>query len=467
LKRAKIVCTIGPACSDERILRGLIDAGMNVARLNFSHGSHDDHRENYERIRRISDKVAIMQDLQGPKIRVGEIKGGKVFLGNGDEIILTTEEGKSEEGKISVTYDNFPKDVHAGDSIFMSDGTIHLEAIESMGTEVRCRVINGGVLASRKGINLPGVNISSPALTEKDREDLKFGMELGVDFVALSFVRRPDEVMEVKRIIRQSNSMAGVVAKIEKREAIDNFDEILDVSDGIMIARGDLGVEIPTEEVPVIQKRLIKKCLKKGKPVITATQMLESMTHVERPTRAEASDVANAILDGTDAVMLSEETATGRFPIQAVTVMRNIIVEMEKGAEYPYYLTEDMEKNTFNDIDGATDAICLGATDVARKIDASAIAVLSHTGKTARMIIKRRPSIPVLVLTDFLPVVRQMALSWGVETILVKRIETTEKIFAISRQKVKEAGYRGRIVLTAGIPTKEIKPSNTVHVFNI
>ena len=465
MKRAKIVCTIGPACSDEHVLRGLVEAGMNVARLNFSHGSYDDHRGIYKKIRRISDKVAIMQDLQGPKIRVGEIEGGEVFLGNSEEVILTTEDGV--EGKIPVTYKNLPKDVRAGDSLFLSDGIIRLEAIESTETEVKCRVINGGVLASRKGINLPGVDISTPALTEKDRKDLEFGLELGVDFVALSFVREPDEVIEIKRLISQNDSMANVIAKIEKREAIENFDEILDVCDGIMIARGDLGVEIPTEEVPTIQKRLIKKCLKKGKPVITATQMLESMTHVERPTRAEASDVANAILDGTDAVMLSAETATGRFPIRAVTVMRNIIEEMEKGPEYPYYLTEDMGKNTFNDVDGATDAICLGATDVARKIDASAIAVLTHSGKTARMIIKRRPDIPVLVLTDFLPVARQMALVWGVESIPVENIETTEKIFAISHQKVKEAGYSGRIVLTAGIPTKERKPSNTVHVFNI
>ena len=466
MSRAKIVCTIGPASGDRETLSRMIDAGMNVARLNFSHGSYREHRKVYQLIRELSDRVGIMQDLQGPKIRVGEIEGGSIMLNKGDMITLNAG-GTDRKNAISVTYPEFPSDVNEGDNIFMADGTIHLEVISTGETEVRCRVLDGGILTSGKGINLPGVSISAPALSGKDRKDLEFGLEMGVDFVALSFVRTPEEVAETRKIISGNGSEASVIAKIEKYEAIESFDEILAESDGIMIARGDLGVEIPPEKVPTHQKKLISKCLEAGKPVITATQMLESMTHVERPTRAEASDVANAVLDGTDALMLSAETATGEYPVRAVDMMRRIIEEAEHTAVYPCRALSDSGPLSPADSSDITGAVCSGAAEIATHMDAAAIAVLSHTGRTGRMISRLRPMVPIVVLTDSLPAARRMSLVWGTEPVPVERIEATEEIFKLSRDKIAERGYSGTVVLTAGIPTRERKPTNTVHVLDI
>ncbi len=467
LKKAKIVCTIGPASRDEKSLKELIEAGMNVARMNFSHGSHDQHLEVYRRIRDLSNTVAVMQDLQGPKIRVGEIEQGEIEIIAGEEINLTGGESPSGSRIIPVTYAALSDDVVAGNNIYLNDGIIHLEVIDVAGSEVRCRVVHGGILTSRKGVNLPGVKVSSPAMTAKDREDLEFGLDLGVDYVALSFVRSPEEVMELKEIINHADSHAKVIAKIEKQEALENFPAILEEADAIMIARGDLGVEIPSEDVPIVQKSLIQTCLSKGKPVITATQMLESMVNSERPTRAEASDVANAIFDGTDAVMLSAETATGKYPVETVRVMSRII---EKAEQFRHCsdIPADGSGSSFTDEEAAfTDAICSGVDVVARDVGASAIAVLTHSGQTARLISRRRPGVPLLALTDYLPVVRQMALVWGVTAIPVESIEETEAIFAIVREKVRDAGYRGKVVVSAGIPTRERRPTNTIHVINI
>jgi len=467
LSRGKIVCTIGPASENRGVIGELIREGMSVARLNFSHGTHRSHREVLKIIRDLDQNVAVMQDLQGPKIRVGRIKGGEITLDKDQKVVLTTEPVEGDAGRIPVKYAQLAEDVEAGDSIYLADGTIHLEVLKPSGNEVECRVLNGGVLRSRKGVNLPGVKLSAKAFTEKDREDLEFGLKLGVDFVALSFVRSAAEVLEVKKIIEKTGSPAQVIAKIEKGEALDSFEQILDAADGIMIARGDLGVEIPAEKVPVVQKKLIKKCLERGKPVITATQMLVSMTGTERPTRAEASDVANAVLDGTDALMLSEETATGKYPVESVRMMRKIIEEMEKEPDYPYYREEGIEGGSFDERGMLTDAVCLGATDIASRIEASAIAVLTHTGKTARMISRRRPSVPLLVLCDFQPAARRMALVWGAEPVPIENIETTDKVFARSREKLARKGLRGKIVLTAGIPTRERKQTNTVHVIQL
>ncbi|MBU8921359.1 MAG: pyruvate kinase [Bacteroidales bacterium] len=467
MKRAKIICTIGPASRDEDTLKKLVDAGMNVARINFSHGSHADHLEVVKRIRGISGTVAVMQDLQGPKIRVGELDDGGVVLVRGSEIVLTTGGDPVEDGMIPVTYTSLPDDVVPGNSIFLNDGLIHLSVKSIKDRKVTCDVVHGGLLTSRKGVNLPGVKISSPALTEKDREDLDFGLDIGVDYVALSFVRSPDEVLEIQDIINHADSSARVIAKIEKQEALDCIDKIIEVADGIMIARGDLGVEIPAEEVPIVQKELINACLKRGKPVITATQMLESMVSSERPTRAEASDVANAVIDGTDAVMLSAETATGKFPVRTVRVMSRII---EKAEEFSLCRREKISQGEVITSDKDmifTDAICSGVAAVARDIDATAIAVLTHGGHTARLISRRRPNVPVLALTDFLPVVRQMALVWGVRGISVECIEETEAIFAIVKDMVRKVGFSGKVVVTAGIPTKERRPSNTIHVIDI
>ncbi|MBN2071059.1 MAG: pyruvate kinase [Candidatus Krumholzibacteriota bacterium] len=467
MKRAKIVCTIGPASRDEETLKRLIDAGMNVARMNFSHGEHAEHLEVYDRIRKIDDSVAIMQDLQGPKIRVGIIESGEMMLGSAEEITLTTGDKKGPGKIVPVTYSHLPDDVVPGNSIFLNDGLIQLEVLRVEGREVRCKVLLGGILTSRKGVNLPGVRVSSPALTEKDREDLEFGLDLGVDYVALSFVRRAEEVRELKHLIDMADSSARVVSKIEKREALESIDEILDETDAVMIARGDLGVEIPTEEVPVIQKSLIEMCLAKGKPVITATQMLESMVNSKRPTRAEASDVANAVIDGTDAIMLSAETATGHYPVETVEVMSRIAEAAEKYKSNSFIVRKDSSGFISDEAGALTDAIASGVAAVARDVGASAIAVLTHGGQTARLIARRRPEVPIIALTDFLPVVRQMSLVWGVEAIPVESIEETETIFSIVKEKVRKAGYKGRVVMTAGIPTRERRPSNTIHVIDI
>lgn len=442
----------------------MIKAGMNVARINFSHGGREWHARVYETMRNLSDKVAIMQDLQGPKIRIGKVRGGDMTLIKGEEVLLTTDDVPGTRDRISVNYQNLPKDVIKGDPIFLADGTIHLEVEGKKGNNVLCRIVNGGVLTSGKGVNLPGVKLSAEAMTPKDKEDLAFGLGLGVDFVALSFVRRPEEVAELKKMVVEAGSSARVIAKIEKKEAIDSFDAILKEADGIMIARGDLGVEIPPEKVPAVQKKLIKRCLDMGKPVITATQMLVSMTDNERPTRAEASDVANAVLDGSDALMLSEETATGKHPVESVEMMKKIIEETERESVYGHCLLKDAEDVLFDEEGALTDAVCLGAAEMAEKIGASAIGVLSHTGKTARMIARRRPSIPIIVLTDSPDAARSTALLWGAVSLLVDRIETTEKIFAISRERLKESGYKGKVVLTAGIPTRERTPTNTAQV---
>ncbi len=440
---------------------------MNVARMNFSHGSRDDHREVYDRIRNLSDSVAIMQDLQGPKIRVGVIEQGEILLATGEEITLTTGVAGSEEKVIPVTYPQLPDDVVIGNNIFINDGIIHLEVLGVGGREVRCRVIHGGIITSGKGVNLPGVKVSSPSLTEKDREDLDFGLNLGVDYVALSFVRKADDINELKHLIGLADSSAKVVAKVEKQEALEELDEILETTDAVMIARGDLGVEIKTEEVPIVQKTLIEACLAKGKPVITATQMLESMVISQRPTRAEASDVANAVIDGTDAVMLSAETATGKNPVLTVEVMSRIIKEAERYKQRSFITRKNRNAFSSDDSGALTDAVASGVAAVANDVGATAIAVLTHSGRTARLIARRRPGIPILALTDFLPVARQMSLVWGVEAIPVESIEETETIFAVVKEKVRKAGFSGRVVMTAGIPTKERRPSNTIHVIDI
>jgi len=487
MKRAKIVCTIGPASWDREHLSRMIEEGMNVARINFSHGTPDEHRRVFDLIRDLSDRVAIMQDLQGPKIRVGGMPEGGVRLREDAEFILSTRPVKGDEHVAHVTYPRLNADVEPGDNIYMSDGVIHLVVESVEGTEVKCRVVHGGTLLSHKGVNLPGVKISTPALTEKDREDLELGLELGVDYVALSFVRSPDEVKELSKIIATHDSHAQVVAKIEKKEALDSIDEIIDAADGIMVARGDLGVEVPTENVPIYQKMIIARCISMGKPVITATQMLESMIHSERPTRAEASDVANAVMDGSDAVMLSEESATGDYPVESVATMRRIIEKVESylgtsynGEDSIVEAEEGEARQLFSSVFSGqalpfkgsggsvlVDSICGGAVKVASEVGATAIAVLTHTGLTASILARYRPHVPIVALTDFMPVIRRMSLVWGVDAVPVESIEDTETIFPIVKKKLAEAGYRGKIVVTAGIPTKERVPSNTIHLIEI
>jgi len=468
LKRAKIVCTIGPATGDSGTLEKLAEAGMNVARINFSHGKPEEHAEVCRRVREISPRIAVMQDLQGPKIRVGEIEGG-MELARDSVLILTSGDPAGRRGVVHVDYPKLAEEVRPGNDIFLADGIIHLTVDRIERGDVFCRVVHGGTITSRKGVNLPGVSISAPALTEKDREDLDFGLRLGVDYVALSFVRKSDEVAGLRKMIEAAGSGAKIVVKIEKREAIDDLEGILAATDAVMIARGDLGVEVPTEQVPVIQKEIIRKCLAAGKPVITATQMLESMTTSELPTRAEASDVANAVFDGSDALMLSAETATGKFPVETVSMMARII---ETAEEYALgstggWFVESCLSMPESAVDSDTDAVAAGAVKIATEVEARAIVVLTHSGRTARLIARRRPAVPVIALTDQEHVVSQLALVWGVETITIENLDTTDQIFAVIRDKVAGAGYRGRIVLTAGIPTTERASTNTVHVVDV
>jgi pyruvate kinase len=462
-RRAKIVCTIGPASSEASVLESLIEAGMDVARMNFSHGTREDHRRVFERIRKQSVSVAVMQDLKGPKIRVGTIEGGDVRLVDGESFTLTTRDTPGGREIASVTYPELARDVSKGDSIFLADGTIHLTVESVSGHDVSCRIVHGGLLSTGKGVNLPGVQIGVPALTEKDALDLEYGLELGVDFVALSFVTGPADVEALKERIRDAGSQAWIVAKIEKREALENLDGIIEAADALMIARGDLGVEIPVEEVPIVQKNIIRACRRSAKPVITATQMLESMIREERPTRAEASDVANAIIDGADAVMLSAETAIGAYPAPTVRIMSRIARRAE---EYRSDTVAVSDRDEPGAEDREADTVSLGAVEIAEEIAASAIACLTHTGRTARMMARYRPKVPIVALTDNPSIMRVMGLVWGVRCVQIAAIDRTESIVSTVRTRLRELGFSGKAVLTAGVPTMERGPTNTINVID-
>jgi len=463
-RRAKIVCTIGPASSGTRALGKLLAAGMDVARLNFSHGTREAHRAVFDALRRLERDVTIMQDLAGPKIRIGEMKGGQARLRDGDAFVLTTRDVPGDEKSSSVTLASLPASVRAGDSLYLADGIIHLE-VEKVGPkDIYCRIVHGGILTSRKGLNVPRLRVAS-SLSAKDRSDLEFGLAMGVDYVAVSFVRSAADVRRVKAIIDKRNSSALVVAKIEKEEALAHLEAIIEASDAIMVARGDLGVEIPPERVPVVQKEIIARCRRMGKPVIVATQMLESMVSSERPTRAEASDVANATLDGADALMLSAETATGRYPAESVRMMDRIIRESERFRER---LAGEETDGLLRASREAVEAVCAAAVETARHMGARCIACLTHTGRTARLVARHRPaSTRIVALTSNPAVMRRMGLLWGTEAISVDLIEHTDEIFPLVKRKLRAAGIRGRVVLTAGIPVPEKGSTDTVHVVSI
>ncbi len=417
--KAKIVCTIGPASEDEAMLRKLILAGMDIARLNFSHGTHEEHLRKMERIRKVSGElgkpVAIMQDLQGPKIRIGTFKKPPIHLKAGDKFTITTRPVEGDQTIVSTTYQNLPFDVKPGDYILVNDGLIKLKVLSTDKENVHCEVVNGGSLYDRRGINLPGVKISEPSLTEKDKEDLKFGLEHQVDYVALSFVRDAESIVQLRQFM--GDRAVPIVSKLEKPEALENLDAIIQESDAVMVARGDLGVEISTEKVPSVQKQIIEKCMAYSKPVITATQMLDSMMVNPRPTRAEATDVANAIFDGSDAVMLSGETAFGKYPLESVQMMNAIIRESEKHRNY-FRLNPDQESQTLQE-HRFSYSICHAAAHAAEEIGARYIVVLTRSGYTARTMSHFRPSVPILALTSSLKTFRRMSLYWGVIPIFV------------------------------------------------
>lgn len=478
MRRTKIVCTIGPSTSSEEMLEQLMLAGMNVARLNFSHGKHEEHALVIERLRRISERlhypIAILQDLQGPKIRVGSLQDGRpVRLVDDAWITITTRPLVGNEEIVSTTYQELPHDVHPGDCILLDDGLLELRVISADETDVHCQVVHGGLLKEHKGINLPGVAVSTPALTEKDKADMRFGIMHEVDYIALSFVRKPEDVREARRLMRQYQAEQGasskrlpgdtpLIAKLEKPEAIANLDAILEVVDGVMVARGDLGVEMSLEKVPLIQKRVIAKCNELGLPVITATQMLESMVTNPRPTRAEVYDVSGAILDGTDSIMLSAETASGAYPIEAVKMMVRIAYETEEGdrtAHQPQCRRLTQEH-----------AVSHAARALSEEASVKAIVVFTRSGNSARLISKDRPRTPILAYTPSERVYRQLALWWGVWPDCIEMRGTTDTLMEVVGQKLIEAEilHPGEhVVIMGGLPIASQARTNFVKLHRV
>ena len=454
-RRTKIVCTIGPATSSPEKLAALMRAGMNVARLNFSHGTRESHGAMIDSIRQISKSleipIGILQDLPGPKTRTIGPQGGPVELCEGAKFILTTRTVPGSAAEVSVTLPTLPQDVRPGNQILLDDGKIELEVIRCQGQDVETIVVTGGMLSASKGINVPNVTLSVSSLTERDIDYLHFGLAKGVDLVALSFVRSISDVRTARAIIEQTQQRPLLIAKLEKHEAIDNLDEILEATDGLMVARGDLGVEIPIEQVPLKQKAIIRAANRVGKPVITATQMLESMITNPRPTRAEVTDVANAIFDGTDAVMLSGETAAGAYPIQAVRMMDRVAREVEPALPYAELLQQkerDLEATTF-------DAISYDAVHAASQLNAALIVAFTSSGATARRVAKYRPSVPILAITPDIASWHRLTLTWGLTPLLSPLAESVEEMATEAKQAALNSGLArpgDRIVIVAGVP---------------
>ena len=471
-RRNKIVATVGPASCSKEMLLALMEAGADVFRLNFSHGQHDALTETVALIRQISRNrrraVAILGDLQGPKIRTGMMRGDVMTLTSGESVVITTADVLGEDGVIPTTYNALPQDVSDGDRILLDDGLLELQVEKISGEQVHCRVLVGGQLKNRKGMNLPGVAVSAPALTEKDLADLEFCIEQELDYLALSFVRTAAEVIELKKLLAQRGVSIQVIAKIEKPEAVEAFAEILAAADGIMVARGDLGVEINSEKVPLIQKRIIRQCNLAGKPVITATQMLESMINNPRPTRAETSDVANAILDGTDAVMLSAETASGDYPCEAVEMMVRVAVDVERDPQLKEQFFHPLLETCGTR--SLTEAIGQAACRVAENVGAAAILAFTQTGSTAALVAKYRPPMPVYAVTPTLAVRRRMALYAGVRSIRVDIEGDTEAQIRSVDAAVLEAGVLSKgdiVVITMGSPLSDPGTTNLLKVHQL
>jgi len=465
-RKTKIVCTIGPASESPEILEALIQGGMNVARLNFSHGTQEEHLRKIETIRQISERlkqpVAILQDLGGPKIRIGMMKEGGVELKRGKEFYLTNQSLIGDETKATVSYPALPGEVKPGDRILLADGTIELKVLGSDGKNIRCQVIVGGMLTSHKGMNFPTRTPLASAFTEKDYKDLLFGIRHGVDLVSLSYIQKATDIEEVKGILKKESADIPVIAKIERKEALENIDEIISASDGIMVARGDLGLETPIEKIPNVQKKLIRKTNASGKPVITATQMLRSMVDHTQPTRAEVTDVVNAIYDGTDAVMLSEETASGQFPVEAFQMMAKIAQSAEEEFPHPLFLRReaDQERNL-------QQAITFAASVLAEDVGAKVITTPTESGSTARWVSKLRPHQPILALSQHLSTVRRLNLCWGVYPVLVSSWLDTDEMLERSKKMPKELGMAApgdKVVIIAGVPISIPGTTNLIKV---
>lgn len=457
MRRVKIICTIGPSSRELDVLTRLVEAGMNVARLNLSHGTHEYHRGTIERVRQVSEKLrqplAILADLQGPKLRMGKMQEGGVVLKKGEELILTTDEIIGKPGKVPIQYKDLPRRVRLGEHILIDDGMLEVEVVSATDTEIVSNVVIGGLLSDNKGMNLPDASLDIPALTPKDLEDVKFALANQVDWIALSFVRTAQEVLELKAII-QNDSAYGrvppVISKIEKPEAVRNIDAIIRASDAIMVARGDLGIETAPETVPMVQKMIIMKCLAAAKPVITATQMLESMIRNPRPTRAEASDVANAVLDGSDAIMLSGETASGSYPVEAVMTMVKIASQAENTLLSPNYHQRFAEPEIYT----GSGAICHAAMQTANELNAKAIIAPTISGSTARFIASFRPKVPVIAVTPSPMVQRQLCMHWGTYPLLTRRLSNTDEVINDAIHVAQDNGMVSpgdTVVLTAGV----------------
>ena len=463
MRRTKIVCTIGPASASEKVLRSLIQAGVDVARLNFSHGDYAFHERMIRTIRKIAQRldkpVAILQDLPGPKIRVGSIEGSRVRLRTGHPVVLTSREVTGNSQIISVGYKNFPRYVKKGDLILLGDGEIELEAVRAGQKEIACKVTVGGVLSSHKGIHFPRGNLDLPALTRQDKRDLAFGIEHGVDLVALSFVRDSADIIDARREMKRKGAEIPIIAKIEKHEALDQMDSILEAVDGIMVARGDLGLEIALERIPAVQKMIIRKANRLGKPVITATQMLRSMVQNPRPTRAEVADIANAVLDGTDALMLSEESAAGNYPVEAVKTLAKVALETERILESRYQM-EGIQKNV-------PEAISYAAIALARDLQVRAFLIPTASGSTARMIARYRPSQPIIAISPNPQTVKTLCLVWGVYPFQIRSFQSTDAMIRLAQKKALASGIvkRGDLVaITAGLPLNQPGTTNLITV---
>ena len=469
MRKTKIVCTIGPASESEEMLEKLMNAGMNVARLNFSHGSHEEHKARIDTIRKVAKRlnktIGLLLDTKGPEIRTHNMKDGLIVLEKGKEVIVSMNEVEGTPEKFSVTYENLINDVNIGSYILLDDGLVELQVkeINKDKGEVKCDILNTGELKNKKGVNLPGVKVNLPGITDKDADDIRFGIKENVDFIAASFGRRPSDVLDIRQILEEEKAEITIFPKIENQEGIDNIEEILEVSDGLMVARGDMGVEIPPESVPMVQKDLIRKCNKLGKPVITATQMLDSMQRNPRATRAEASDVANAIYDGTDAVMLSGETAAGQYPEEAVKTMRNIAVSAEAAQDYKKLLsdrTKLVETSLVN-------AIGVSVAHTALNLNVKAIVAATESGSTARTISKYRPHSDIIAVTPSEKTARQCAIVWGVNPVVKEGRKTTD---ALLNNAVATAVETGRvsngdlIIITAGVPTGEKGTTNMMKI---
>lgn len=470
MRKTKIICTIGPASESEEKLKELILAGLNVARFNFSHGSHEEHKKKFDRVNKVSNElgipVAVLLDTKGPEIRLKSIDGGKTELVAGQKFILTSEEVVGNNEKVSITYKNLKNDISVGSTILIDDGLIEMVVEEIEETDIICTVVNGGPISNNKGVNVPGAVLSMPYISDVDRSDIMFGCDMGFDYLAASFVRSKEDVLEVRKIIEESGSHMKIIAKIESMQGIRNLEEILEVSDGIMVARGDLGVEIPMEEVPVVQKKMIKLAEAQGKHVITATQMLESMIKNPRPTRAEATDIANAIYDGTTAIMLSGETAAGLYPVEAVKTMARIAERTEQAIDYNGRMKRRENIENFDVTTAISHATCTTAMD----LKAAAIITVTISGFTAGMISRYKPSCPIIACSVSPRICRQMSLCWGVTPLWIARESTTDDLFDVAVHAAEEAGYikKGdKAVLTAGVPLGVSGRTNMIRVVEV